>query len=185
MAYRRGFKTEANEIAREIRRELHLRAVDPLDPWGLAKHLAIPVQPLSELAGQARAAMKYLTETEPSAFSAATVFCGTARVIVYNDAHSRGRQASDLAHELSHALLQHPARPALDNRGCRDWDSDVEDEATWLAGALLVSEEAALAIVRTGISVAEAAKTYGVSTRMIQFRINVTGAQRRMAHSRR
>jgi hypothetical protein len=33
---RRGFKSEANDIAREIRGELGLKLVDPLDPWRLA-----------------------------------------------------------------------------------------------------------------------------------------------------
>ena len=96
----------------------------------------------------------------------ATVLCGTSRrrmpcarllasssrLVVYNDAHDPVRQRSDLAHELSHALLQHPPKPAIDHRGCRDWDPEMEEEANWLAGALLVSEEAALTIARRGMS---------------------------------
>ena len=41
-ALRRGFKTEANDIAREIRQELGLGLADPLDPWVLAAQLEIP-----------------------------------------------------------------------------------------------------------------------------------------------
>ena len=33
---RRGFKTQANQIAREVRGELGLGPTDPLDPWKLA-----------------------------------------------------------------------------------------------------------------------------------------------------
>ena len=46
---RRGFKKEANEYAKEFRQELGLRAHDPLCPWKLAEHLAIPVKPLCHI----------------------------------------------------------------------------------------------------------------------------------------
>lgn len=177
---RRGFKTEANEIARETRRELGLRAIDPLDPWRLAEHLAIPVVSLRDLSVDAPQAVHHFRRVDRQAFSAVTVFRGPARLIVFNDAHDRGRQASDVAHELSHALLQHQPRPALDHRGCREWDRQEEDEANWLAGALLISEEAALYIARSGMSVEEAAAHYGVTRKMVQFRLNITAAHRRV-----
>ena len=44
---RRGFKTEANAIAREVRAELSLSSTAPLDVWQLAEHLDIPLIPLS------------------------------------------------------------------------------------------------------------------------------------------
>ena len=46
---RRGFKTEANAIAREVRSELGLDPASPLDVWRLAEHLDILVLPLSSL----------------------------------------------------------------------------------------------------------------------------------------
>jgi Zn-dependent peptidase ImmA (M78 family) len=182
---RRGFKTEANDIAREVRTELGLAAVDPLDPWALANHLAIPVTPLSAFAGEAPCAVTHFAKTNTSEFSAVTVFRGSTRVIVHNDSHVPGRQASNLSHELSHGLLLHQPRPPLDGSGCRDWDPDCEAEADWLGGALLVSEEAALAVVRRGESIRDAADRYGVSSKMMQFRINVTGAPARVRRARR
>lgn len=177
---RRGFKTEANGIAREIRLELGLKVVDPLDPRVLAGHLEIPLVRLSELRKDAPAAVQHFLSLDTAAFSAVTVFRGPARLIVYNDGHTDGRQASNLAHELSHALLLHPPTPALDHRGCRNWDPEVEEEASWLAGALLISEEAAIAIARAGMSLDDAAERYGVSRPMVQFRLNVTGARKRV-----
>jgi Zn-dependent peptidase ImmA (M78 family) len=182
---RRGFKSEANEIAREVRLELKLRPTDPLDPLRLAEHLAIPIIPLSTLGREAPAMVRHFSRIDRSAFSAITVFDGTARVIVHNDAHRAGRQASNVAHELSHGLLLHPPRPALDGRGCRDWDQEQEAEANWLAGALLVPDEAAIVIVRRGLSLAEAAEVYGVSEQMMRFRLNVTGATLRVNRARR
>lgn len=182
---RRGFKTEANEVAREVRAELRLRTEDPLDPWKLAAHLEIPIIGLSEYRVELPECVRQFSSKDQGAFSAVTVFRGPARMIVHNDYHFLGRQASNLAHELSHALLLHPPTPALDHRGCRNWDDEVEDEADWLAGALLVSEEAALAVVRRKLSVEAAAALYGVSPKMMQFRINVTGARVRIARGQR
>ena len=48
MAYRRGFKSEANATAREIRAELGLKDLDKLDPWALAAYLLVPVESLSD-----------------------------------------------------------------------------------------------------------------------------------------
>lgn len=184
MAYRRGFKSEANSIAREVRGELGLRMLDALDPWRLAEHLAVPVVPLSALRHVAPGPVAYLMDTEPGAFSAVTVFRGRRRRIVYNDVHSRGRQASDVTHELAHALLLHEPAPALDERGCRLWNQNIEDEAQWLAGALLVTEDAALWIARSNLALTDAAQRFGVSVEMVRYRLNMTGARLRMARAR-
>ncbi len=109
-----------------------------------------------------------------------TVFRGFERTILHNDAHSPGRQSSNLAH----ALLLHPATPPINSGGCRDWDPILEEEAEWLSGALLISDEAALHIIRSGMSDDDAETLYGVSRKMLQFRLNVTGARIRVARSR-
>jgi len=182
MEYRRGFKREANELAREVRQELGLGPIDPLNPCTLAHHLAIPLQPMSTLSTEAPFAVYYFSEVEQGTFSAMTVFAETERLIVYNDAHAPGRQASNLAHELSHALLGHPPTPALNQHGCREWIATIEAEATWLGGALLIPEEAALVIARERLPLVAAARRYGVSQTMVRFRLNVTGAMQRMAY---
>jgi Zn-dependent peptidase ImmA (M78 family) len=185
VGYRRGFKTEANSIATEVRGELGLAALDALDPWALAANLGIPVWSLSSLGEDAKAAIHHLRDIDQGAFSAVTVFSGTKRTIVHNDGHVRGRQVSDVAHELSHGLLQHPPTPALDDRGCRDWKEDIENEAEWLAGALLITEDAALWIARGHASEDEAAARFGVTRRMVRYRVNVTGARTRVARARK
>jgi hypothetical protein len=185
MPLRRGFKSEANEIAREVRAELGIAAAAPLDVIALAGHLAIPVLALAEFRHLASHAVDHFRTVDPGALSALTVFDGMTRVFVFNDVHSRGRQASDLAHEIAHALLMHRPARAIDDAGKRNWDAAQEEEAAWLAGALLVSEEAALRIASEGISLPSAAADYTVSEFMIRYRLNVTGAARRVARWRR
>jgi Zn-dependent peptidase ImmA (M78 family) len=183
MGFRRGFKTEANALAADVRGELGLSAFEALNPGALAECLEIPIVRLSEFVDEAPA-VAYLLEVEQEVFSAVTVFAGPRRTIVHNDAHAHTRQQSNLAHELAHALLLHPPTPALDNVGCRHWNQDVEDEASWLGGVLLVPEPAAMAIAKGRWTVADAADHFDVSAAMIRFRLNATGAVRRVQRSR-
>jgi len=184
MPLRRGFKTEATTVARDTRAELRLGPIAPFDPRILASHLAIPIRPLIDLSSDAPAAVRYFRGRGSGEFSAGTIFADTKRLIIYNDAHAPGRQASDLAHELSHALLFHEPTPALNAIGCRDWDEDAEDEADFLAGVLLVPDEVAIAVVRRSLSIEDAAAEYGVSGKLMQWRINVTGARKRVERAR-
>lgn len=185
MTLHRGFRKEANEIVRAARADLGLGASTPLNPWQLATHLDIPVLPMASLVDNATSAVRLFSHVSQSSFSGVTVFDGPRRLIVYNDSHTPGRQASDLSHEISHALLFHQPGPALNNVGCRFWDGGIEEEATWLGGALLVPEEATLSIVRRGVTAEFAALEYGVSPKMINYRIDVSGARTRVARGER
>lgn len=179
MALRWGFKSETEERAQEVRDELGLPGHAPLPVLDLAEHLGIPVIPLSEFHQDAPAAASLFLGHELETFSALTVFLGTRRLIVHNDAHSDGRRSSNLAHELAHGLLLHPPAPAIDDLGCRFWDRTIEEEANWLAGALLVPKAAAISIAkREHHSALETlAEEYAVSTRMLVWRLNATGAR--------
>jgi Zn-dependent peptidase ImmA (M78 family) len=182
VALRKGFKTEANDIAREVRGELGLAPIAPLNPWILANHLDIAVYTLSSMREYAPFAAMHFSCIDTSSFSAVTIFVRRKRYIIHNDFHTSERQASNLAHELAHALLHHLPLPALNDAGGRIWDQTMEDEANWLGGALLVSEEAALMVARKKWSPAVAARYYKVSEEMVRFRLNVTGAQKRISY---
>ncbi len=181
---RRGFKTEAKAIAREVRDEMSLAPTSCLDPWRLAEHLCIPVIPMSSFIAAEPEAVRFYQNEGEAMFSGVTVFRGTRRTVVFNDAHAPGRQSNDIVHELGHGLLGHSPTAAMDEFGCRLWDQEMEDEAHWLSSALLVPEEAALLIVRRGWLPERAAGKYGVSRRMIQWRVNATAARKRVQRMR-
>jgi Zn-dependent peptidase ImmA (M78 family) len=180
---RYGFKTEATSVANEVRADLGLSPYDALDSFRLAEHLEIPVRPLSALA--ADGAVYFFSAVDTGCFSGLTVFDGHRRLVIYNDAHAPGRCVSDVAHELSHGLLLHEPQPALDQRGFRYHDRAIEEEANFLSGALLITEAAALRIVRDGVPYPLAAQQLGVSDDMVRYRVNVTGAQKRVQRARR
>ena len=184
MALRWGFKSEAAVLAAEVRGELGLGPYDRLDPGALARHLDIPIVPLSELLTTCPGA-RYLSSTEPAAFSAVTVFDGHRRMIVYNDSHSPARQNNSLAHELAHGLLHHQPTPALDRTtGCRIWIRTNEEEADWLAGELLVTREMALVVARSQFTRQAAQERLGVSAELLRWRMNMTGATKRVRRAR-
>jgi hypothetical protein len=178
VSFRRGFKAEAERISCELRAELELGPLDRLDPLCLAGHLEIPVIGLSELAqfdGARLSFIRVLRGAERDAFSAITVFVGARRLVIHNDNHAPTRQASNLTHELSHCILEHPASPILSPEGCRHWDSRLEDEADWLAGALLIPREGALTLTKRRWPIERIAERYGVSEQLCRRRVNETG----------
>jgi hypothetical protein len=180
MTLRRGFKAESNWYAREFRKELSLDVADPLCPWELAKLLEVPVYKLSDL-GTNSPAFRYLMHgAGKEFFSAVTVFLGKHRVIMHHDGNHPVRQASDISHELAHGILGHPPMPPFNEKGERTYNKELEEEASWLGPALLISEEAAVKIVKSGVPIAIAAKRYKVSEKLLRMRINVTGARRRI-----
>lgn len=182
---RRGFKAEANWLARDVRRSLGIEAQAPLPPTMLAEHLGVAVLPLSALAAEGPPTLAhFLGRAERDAFSGLTIHAGSDRLIVHNDSHRPGRQAANIAHELAHLLLHHPPHGLLGTDGERRFEATIEEEANWLGPALLISEEAALWIAEQGLSVPEAARLFGVSSAVVQFRTSAIGAHKRVAARR-
>jgi Zn-dependent peptidase ImmA (M78 family) len=183
---RRGFVGQAESIAERIRADLGLANIVRLDPLALADDLEIPVLSLTALLALDSAsddlagAVSVLRGAEQSALSALTVFRGNRRLVVYNDRNTVSRQTSDLAHELAHGLLLHTPAAALNGSGCRAWNTEIEDEASYLGGALLIPGKAARWIAKCGITVAAAAERFGCSIEMINWRLNESGARKLM-----
>jgi Zn-dependent peptidase ImmA (M78 family) len=180
---RRGFKTEALELAAEIRAELDLTPFEPLDPWALAAHLDIPVWALSSYREDIPQAATHLLIDDTAAFSAMLACDGLRRVIIYNDGHAVTRQRADICHELAHALLLHRPHPAFRGEPPR-FDDEQEEEARWLGGVLQVSDEFCLLCCRESLTSAEAALRIGVSQQLMQWRLNMSGAHRRVTRAR-
>lgn len=184
--WRRGFKSECNTRARELRGELGLQPHDPLCPWKLCAYLDVPVLRLQEIESSEQRA--YLLSARGCAeFSAAVLYEGLRAFVLLNDAHSPKRLASDLAHEVAHVVLHHPPRPFFIAGGGRSFSPEHEAEAEWLGPALLVSEEAALHahhLLQEGtITLTELSDQWTVSVDVLRMRMNVVGAARRYRRS--
>ena len=172
MGFERGFKAKANRIALRVRAQMGLIATDPIDPIAICAHFEIVLIKLSEIDQQS-----LFLGDDNSPFSAVTVPCGIATAIVHNDSHHAYRQRSNICHELAHCFLGHKCTPPLTPSGERARDGGIEAEANFLAGTLLMPNEAAIYVARAGL-VAQAQGLYGVSRPMLEFRLRMSGAQR-------
>lgn len=182
----RGFKAEAERYALEFRAELGLRHYQPLDMFRLAKHLAIPTLALSQLQGELSDwNFQCLTHESKKQFFAVTLSVGNRKLIVFNDHVAPTRQQSDMAHELSHAILGHPASELTNESGGRHYNKVLEDEAACLSGVLLVPRAAAIAIVASNKDLHVAANEFNVSPQMMTMRVNQSGAKQIMGYGRR
>ena len=74
MAFRRGFKAEANRIALRVRAQMDLSPIAPIDPALVCAHFDIVLLKLSELDCDAR---RFLG-VDQAAFSAVTVVASCA-----------------------------------------------------------------------------------------------------------
>ena len=175
---RRGFKTQAERLAHQIRSEMGARALSGLDAAALATHAGADVRRADELTSLNK--LKALEALQPGAFSACTFHVGGRPIIVYSPLASYGRTQSDLAHEISHILLGHDVQTVqqLDGVSFFTCDPDEEQEANWLAGCLLLPRNLLLQVVRRGLSAEDIAQEYGVSLPMAEFRIRATGVLR-------
>lgn len=179
MALRRGFKSEAEGIARGVRVDLGIGASQSVTPEMLADLLGIEIRAGDELIPRRR--FTELEKVQPGAFSACTFRPSADRVVVvYNPLSAKSRQRSDLAHELAHTLLEHELSRVekLGDVTFLSCDPTQEEEAAWLSGCLLLPRALLLLETRRGSDARDIAKKYGVSERMAQYRLGVTGVLR-------
>lgn len=178
---KRGFKTQAKELALELRSELGLGPFDRFDPYDLAREYGIPIYAVSELAKEEGAshAGAHFSLDRPSKFSAALVPVGDGYFILENDNHAVVRRRNSVSHEMSHLILEHRfGGILLSCDGCRSVDKDKEDEANWLAGELLIPYVAAERAAKRGLTDPDVAMEFEVSTALAAMRMNYSGARK-------
>jgi Zn-dependent peptidase ImmA (M78 family) len=175
MTLKRGFRAEAERMALQIRQELGLRPVDPLDLRALAARRGVDIVVADSLVP--RADLEELERLQAFAFSACTFDVDGTQVIVVSPLRSTSRQTSDIAHELSHILLRHQLTEIREIAGItfRTCRTDQEEEATSLGGTLLLPRPLLIRAVSRGMSIDQIAKTYAVTADMARFRVNTTG----------
>jgi hypothetical protein len=142
---RRGFKAQAERSAAAARNALHLSINAPIDPWSYADYLKVRVLDFRKL-GLATREVSQLTVIDGDSWSAMTLQLNGLFAIVVNPSHALTRQRNDLMHELAHIELRHaPARVEVSENGLlllSDYSDEQEQEADWLAAALLLPRDA-------------------------------------------
>ena len=182
-----GFKAKAERISVEIREELGLESIAAVCPWQLAQHLGIIVFEPADLPLPAND-LHQLTVIDPGGWSGLTVKEAGITAVVLNPKHPKTRQRNSLMHEIAHVYLRHVGnRVDVSEHGLllvSDFSTEQEDEANWLAGALLVPREALLAARSSGKSPQQICREYGVSEELCTWRLRMTGIEAQIQHRR-
>ena len=183
----RGFKSRCEEMANSLRIELGLRAVDPLPPEQLALYLDVSIWPVTDL-GLEQEDLRQLLEVDVDSWSAITVSYLGREAVVTNPRHRSGRLSSDVMHELAHLLLGHEPTTVYvigeEGLALREFDQTKEQEADWLAGALLLPRGALLAIEDQDVDYGAICRKYGVSRQMLDFRMRMTAVKQQVERRR-
>lgn len=155
-----------------------------LDPKKLAETRGIRVWTPENVVGLSTKHLQVLLRNDgtPSCWSAVTLVIGMKIVVILNSSHPTGRQANDLMHELAHRILDHtPQEMDVTADGImmlKSYDKAQEEEADWLSGSLLLPRDALLSIKRRRLDTASAALEYGVSQKMLNYRLAMSGVNR-------
>ena len=181
MALPRGFKADAERTAARLRSEIGVQVTDRLDLSKAADSQGVRIISADELVPIEQ--LKEIERIQAYAFSACTFDINGRYVIVYNPLRSAPRQASDIAHEFAHILLEHDLTEIQNLNGItfRTCQPDQEEQATALGGTLLLPRPALLGEAHREATVEQIARKFGVTKQMAQFRLNTTGVQRQAA----
>ena len=183
----RGFKSKCEQISKRYRKALGL-APDEAVPYQLfADHLNVRLWTPEDVPGLEEKHVHQLTVVDGSDWSAVTLNANGEYVVIVNSSHSERRLANDVVHELSHIILDHKkARLDISEHGhlwLKSYGKEQEDEADWLAGAILLPRDGLLQVYRKSRDIQEVADRFLVSADLVRMRINRTGIQRQLHHS--
>jgi len=181
----RGFKSWAERTSIAFRKELGVSIDAPLSPAQVAEYLGVEVWTPNQVPGITPELLNQLLKIDPWGWSAAGVQIDGQGIVIYNPRHSRGRQVSDITHELAHFILDHqPARiilsADLDGMSMRSFNQKQEDEANCLAWTLLLPREALVRAKGRRLTVEEIAEQFGVTKSLVTYRVNATGVEKQL-----
>lgn len=182
----RGFKTRADKIAEDYRREMGLSIFKPLDAFKLASHLDVPVFSIADV-------FSGLDKTEEAAklnetFNAVWLVNEDGdKIILHNETQTVFRQQSNLMHELAHIILGHTVsretRFVCMLYGLHSYNKQQEEEAKYLGACLQITRPALLWVLKEGWSEKRISEYFNASVEMVRFRIQISGVAKQRTHT--
>jgi Zn-dependent peptidase ImmA (M78 family) len=181
----RGFKTWAENVAVNIRRDLELSPHAPLSAHELAKHLDVLLWTPHDVPNIPGDVVVQLLDHDPDGWSAVTCLANDRALVIYNPNHSPARQNSDIAHELAHIILEHePGKIVISQDASivmRSFDPKQEEEANWLGWSLLLPRTALAHATKARLGKTEIARKWVVSEQLVEYRTRMTGIRRQFS----
>lgn len=182
---KRGFKANAEKLAKHYREKLNIHPCAPLCAFKLAKHLQVPIYSATEFLKLPHE-INLLSGTSGSdcGWSALTMITKAGnRIIIHNPFHSVARQQSDMMHELAHIICKHE----YDQQhydfdipfGMREFNELQEEEAKCLGSTLQLATPCLLWAQKRNMTQEEIAGHFNSSMEMVKYRLNMTGIAKR------
>ena len=179
--FKRGFKADAERLAKQYREELKIHPCAPLCAFKLALYLKIPVFKATEFLSSA-ADIELLSDNCEWSALTMTTKAGN-RIIIHNEFHSEVRQQSNIMHELAHAICNHQHNQNEYDFdipfGMREFNEVQEEEAKYLGATLQLATPCLLWANKRKLSYEEIAGHFNASQEMVIYRLNITGINRR------
>lgn len=175
---RRGFKARCEQISKTYRDALSLSLDDALSYTELAEYLGILVWSIEDIPNLDQMYIDRLIGVDKDEWSALTITENNKHLIILNPTHSKRRLQNDAMHEISHIILEHEAKDVIEIHNilfANNYDKEIEDEADWLAATLLLPRQGLLSVYRKTNDNSMVATRFGVSTELVNMRINRTG----------
>jgi Zn-dependent peptidase ImmA (M78 family) len=150
----------------------------------LANHLGVEVLSQFDVLGLSDVDLTNLNGS--NSWSGASFICNDQPVILYNGNHSDARNESTIMHELSHIILKH--EPRIDEKMkhlgllLRNYDNIHENEANWLGGCLQIPFDGLVSAILRGKTIDQIASQYLASLDMAKFRLNKSGALKKVSY---
>jgi Zn-dependent peptidase ImmA (M78 family) len=182
---KRGFKSQCERRAIELRRQMGRKPIDPLAAAHVAQHHNVAVWSPGNVNGVPAIDLNHLLGPGAQEWSAFTLRIVERHLIVVNTAQSPRRQNSVIMHEMAHIILGHELHGGTVSSGghliVSNYNQDQEDEAAWLGGTLLLPRPALVWMRRRSLADDDAATYFGVSPDLLKWRIRMTGIDYQLA----
>lgn len=182
---KRGFKANAEKLARQYRESLNIHPCHPLCAFKLAEHLQVPVFNATEFLTLPHE-IELLSGANGVDFgwSALTMLTKAGnRIIIHNSFHSLSRQQSNMMHELAHIICNHEhSKQNYDFEipfGMRDFNELQEEEAICLGSTLQLPTPSLLWANKRNMTTELIASHFNASTEMVTYRMNMSGVAKR------
>lgn len=185
---KRGFKTKAEKLSESLRRRLGIPVDEALPARRLVDAMGdVTLLGIEDIPGLDPRHVQRLLRQDTSGWSGITLKMDDRKFVVHNTSHAPPRQESNIMHEVSHILCEHPPGQIVQIGpfSLRCYDREQEDEAVWLGAVLQIPREGLLRLARTGMTVPAIADRFGASKKMVSFRLNKGGVRTQLRRERR
>lgn len=191
MKLKRGFKSESEKNSVAIRGALGVNINERICCFQLLEYLGVKYFSVDEFdshfgscADMVHTCSKGNGQKE---FSAILFRKDEGDFVIYNPFHSSQRIRSTITHEASHMLCEHPFIQGKYGSHFlfRDHPREMEDEANWLAGCILIPSKGMEWAVRNKMGIPHIAKHFDVSEQLARWRYNMLGMAKRSKYIHR